>query len=482
MNAPSQLTTDKPWFLPYQERWIHDQSPLKIMEKSRQIGITYADAYDSVLKVTKLKPVRNVWVSSRDDLTARQYLQVCKQWARILHIGAQELGERIVDSDKDLTAYVLKFANGKCIFSLSSNPDALVGKTGHIKLDEFAVHKNQRELFRIAKPCTTWGGQLAIISTHRGHATVFNEILRDIKERGNPMRWSHHRVTLEDAVAQGLAEKIQKVGRGVPAEPSSSSSSTPPFVVPPSGGPASVFSHSSNHPSIQSSLREQFISRLRSECIDEEQWLQEYCCVATDDSAAFITHEMISACEHSDCLKAFEYLEGCANHLYVGVDVARKKHLCVIDVGERIGDVIWSRHRIELRDRPFSEIREELYRVLSLPKVMRCCIDQTGLGMQLAEEAKERFGWKVEAVNFSLPVKEELAFHLRNCFEDRLLRIDPSPALRADLRGIRKETTVSGNIRFVAESEESHCDRFWAMALRQHAANYKQVMGFAFLD
>ena len=30
------------------------------------------------------------------------------------------------------------------------------------------------------KPCTTWGGQLSIISTHRGVNTVFNEILNSI--------------------------------------------------------------------------------------------------------------------------------------------------------------------------------------------------------------------------------------------------------------------------------------------------------------
>src|SRR5204862_7567475 len=122
----------------------------------------------------------------------------------------------------------------------------------------------------------------------------------------------------------------------------------------------------------------------------------------------------------------------------------------------------------------FSEIKEELYRILALPKVQRCCIDATGLGMQLAEEAKQQFGWKVEPITFTAPAKEELAFELRHCFEDRLLRIDPNSALRSDLRGIKKETTISGNIRFVGESEDSHCDRFWAKALRQHAAKHRR--------
>ena len=38
------------YFLPYQRAWIEDKSPLKIIGKSRQIGISHADAYDSVVK------------------------------------------------------------------------------------------------------------------------------------------------------------------------------------------------------------------------------------------------------------------------------------------------------------------------------------------------------------------------------------------------------------------------------------------------
>jgi hypothetical protein len=36
--------------------------------------------------------------------------------------------------------------------------------------------------------------------------------------------------------------------------------------------------------------------------------------------------------------------------------------------------------------------------------------------------------------------------------------------------GIRKEVTSAGNIRFVGDTDDSHCDRFWAKALRQQAA------------
>src|SRR5688500_11237447 len=126
-------------FLPYQSAWINDRSRLKIIEKSRQIGISYVDAFDSVKKAAPVDGGNHVWVSSRDECTARLYLEHAKHWARTMHVAAEDLGEVVIDSEKDIKAQVLRFASGWCIHCVSSNPDALVGKTGHVKLDEFAV-------------------------------------------------------------------------------------------------------------------------------------------------------------------------------------------------------------------------------------------------------------------------------------------------------------------------------------------------------
>jgi phage FluMu gp28-like protein len=158
------------------------------------------------------------------------------------------------------------------------------------------------------------------------------------------------------------------------------------------------------------------------------------------------------------------------------VDVGRKKDLTVIDVEEKVGDVLWERMRIELEKMTFAEQEYEINRILALNQVKRVCMDSTGLGMQLAERAKDQYGWKVEPVTFTGPVKEDLAYPLRAAHEDRTIRYARDAKLRADLRGIRKETTASGNIRFVGESEDSHCDRFWAKALAVHAAKAPAVV------
>jgi phage FluMu gp28-like protein len=421
------------YFMPYQADWIRDESHLKIVEKSRQIGLSYADSYDSVRKAAQ-KNGKDVWVMSRDEVQAKQYILYCKRWANVLKYAAEDMGEQVFQdaNGKPVKVQVLNFASGANIYALSSNPDAIVGKTGHVKLDEFALHKDQRTLFAVAKPVIQWGGTLSIISTHRGIATQFNQLIVDIKERGNPMGWSLHTIPIQRAVEDGIVEKI-------------------------------------NAATGKDESREAWLKRQRAECIDEEQWLQEYCCIPADESSAFITYDMIQSCEDDTAKKDFDYLKKCTNPVYLGFDVARTTDLSVIDVEEKVGDVFWERSRIELRKKSFAEQEEELYRLLRLPAVRRCCIDSTGLGMQLAERAIARFGYKVEAVRFSGPVKEELAFPLRAAHEDRTLRYNKDEKLRADLRGIKKETTASNNIRFVGESADSHCDRFWAKALALHA-------------
>ena len=70
-------------------------------------------------------------------------------------------------------------------------------------------------------------------------------------------------------------------------------------------------------------------------------------------------------------------------------------------------------------------------------------------------------------------MKEHLAYQLRGDFQDRRLRICRDERLRDDLCGVTKEVTECGNIRFAGESSDSHCDRFWAKALRQQAARYR---------
>lgn len=431
------------FMLPYQSRWILDMALQKLMEKSRRIGISYGSAYEDVRYHSQEQNRLQTWVSSRDELTARQYVRDCVGFAKPLNMAALEFGETILTDDKGQahTAHVIPFANGSVLHSLSSNPDAFAGRGGRVKLDEFALRKDPGLVYAIAGPTIDWGGRLAIISTHRGSANYFNTLIREIKEKGNPKRFSHHRVTLQDALDQGFLWKLQTK---LPAD-----------------DPRLDFDEAD------------YFTYQRSRARDEETFLQEYMCVPADDAGAFLEYALIDGACYKEGEKwefTIEQARACGNPIYCGIDIGRHHDLTSLLVVEKVGGVFLVRKRMDLQRMMFSTQESVLYPWIELAK--RTCIDATGLGMQFAERAAQRFGkYRVEGISFTAGMKEELAYPVRSAFEDAAIKIpfgdDP---FISDLRKIRKEVSAAGNIRFVADSDDDgHADRFWALALALHA-------------
>ena len=379
-------------------------------------------------------------MSSRDDIQARLFIEDCKLWAGIMNLAAKDLGEVVIDAKDKLTAYVLQFASGRRIHSMSSNPDAQAGKRGSRVLDEFALHKDQRKLWAIAYPGITWGGSMEVISTHRGSHSFFNSLIREAREKGNPKRISLHRVTLQDALDQGFLYKLQQA---LPADAEQ-----------------------------QDMDEAEYFDYIKNGCADQESFDQEYGCLPADDNAKFLEYELITACEYSGGTDWERGLQGpFTGRLYCGVDIGRKKDLTVLWVVEQLGDVFYTRH-VETMEK----MRKSAQEAILWPWFEICdriCIDSTGLGIGWADDAQDKFGeYRVEAVTFTGQVKEALAYPLRGAMEDRTLRIPDDPLIRSDLRKVQKTVTAAGNIRFVAESTpDGHADRFWALALALHAGS-----------
>lgn len=429
-------------FLPYQSRWVLDNSRLKLMEKGRQIGISWSTAYTTVSRTALITARHDQWVSSRDDIQARLFLEDCKLWAGIANLVAEDLGEVILDKKEKHTALVLRMANGMRINSMSSNPDAQAGKVGGRVLDEFALHPDPRKLWSIAYPGITWGGQMEVISTHRGSHNFFNQLVREIKENGNPKRISHHRVTLEDALNDGFLYKLQQA---LPADAEQ-----------------------------QDMTEADYFDFVKAGCADEESFLQEYMCQPADDDTAFLEYDLIASAEYPTATD-WERIEG--GELYAGLDIGRKKDLTVLWILEKLGDVFYTRAVITLKNMRKSEQEKVIW-----PWIERCVRtagDYTGLGIGWGDDAQDQFGvYKYETVTFTPAVKEALAYPVRGKMEDKRLRIPYQPEIRADLRSVTKQVTAAGNIRFTAErTADGHADRFWALGLALHAADTSSAGG-----
>lgn len=424
------------YFLPYQVRWLHDGARRKLWEKSRRIGATYAQSYEDVRDCIT-KPGLAVWFSSADESAAREYILYCEQWARLYKETGEllSLGEEILDEKNGIKALVLRLKNGSRLHGLSSNPKAFRSKGGKTVLDEFDWHEDQQAMYAAAKPCVTWGYDLRILSTYRSATGLYAQFVRDAKKarvEGRPPTFSLHSASIFDAVAQGLLDRIT----GRPTTPEE---------------------------------RAAWLEEEHEACGSEDIWLQEYCCIPSDENEAFLTWELIRPCEDDRAGKPEHAGKG---DLYVGNDVARRRDLAVIWVVEAVGDVLWTREVVRMKNASFAVQDEELDRIADRYNPRRICMDQTGMGEKPVEDAKRRYGkYRVEGVLFSPASKQELAFGLRRKFEDRQVRIPIDGDIRRAHHAIKKTTTAAGNVRLDAgRADAGHADEFWAHALAVHAA------------
>lgn len=182
-----------------------------------------------------------------------------------------------------------------------------------------------------------------------------------------------------------------------------------------------------------------------------------------------MSYELITSCEDARAGDPDGYQGG---PCYVGVDIGLRNDLWVCQVLEEVGDVLWDRERIELKRQKFADHDAALDEVMRRYRVARVCKDQTGMGEKPVEDAKSRYGEsRVEGVLFTPGNKLILATAGKERFEDRTVRIrEGDVKFRSDLHKLRKVASATGAPRFVAERDDDHADRTWALFLAINAA------------
>lgn len=209
-------------FLPYIQKWIMDDSRMRLAEKSVRIGWTYGDAFKNVRK--RLHHAnRDYLFATKDQPSAVEYMQQCLKFAdiykltkSIINHGEQDMKVPRLDPDGKDTGFTdevrfcfIKFDNGSRIIAFSSNPNAMLVYGGDVGLDEFAAHSQQDRLWETAQGRITMGYDIGVWSAHKGTDTLFYEFAQEA--RSGTGGWSYYRVTMEDAIDLGYLDLIYKL-------------------------------------------------------------------------------------------------------------------------------------------------------------------------------------------------------------------------------------------------------------------------------
>ncbi|VVA47002.1 hypothetical protein SERVES_00705 [Serratia ficaria] len=429
--------------LGYQRRWIADESPLKIAEKSRRTGITWAEAADAALTASKTKSAggtNHFYVGSNKEM-AREFIDAAAMWAKAYDLAAEDVCEEVlVDDDKDILTFVIYFASGFKVQALSSNPSNLRGMQGNVTIDEAAFHERLAEVLKAALALTMWGAKVRLISTHNGTENLFNELIQD--SRAGKKRYSVHTITLDDACHDGLYKRICQVKRrewSLAAE-------------------------------------DQWKTDLLRDTATQDDALEEYYCVPKNGGGTYLPRsireraargtgpvlrftgsaefnampETLRALEMQDWLETtvLPVLNSLPKHLRhaLGEDFARNGDLTVfapITVNDDTTREV--PFLVELANVPFKQQEQALYFICDrLPRRDGIKLDARGNGQYLAEQAAYRYGNEVEQVMLSVPHYRENMPRFKSAFEDDEIVLPKHEDVINDLGAIQMLRGVPG--------------------------------------
>jgi len=424
-------TTPVVQFHPYQKKWLHDASRFKIGMFARQTGKTFTSCGEIVDDCIQheIEAQRTHWVFlSRGERQAKEAMEEGVKpftkafWAAykaLLQGHGPEFFEDVFiggDGTRYKTREVI-FPGGSRITALPANPDTARGFSGNVFLDEFAFHLDSRKIWGAVFPVISKGYKIRVMSTPNGKGNKFYDLMT-----GKDTYWSRHIVDIYAAVKQGLPRDIQALRQGLG---------------------------------------------------DDDLWAQEYELKWLDEASAWLPYDLISTVEDVDAGKPELYTGG---PCYIGNDIAIRGHLWIAWVLEEVGDVLWTREIRVLRRATFAEQDAVMDELWGKYRVVRACMDQTGMGEKPVEDAKGRYGdSRVEGVLFNAGNKQILATLGKEVFENRTIRIPAGdPALKSDLHKLKKVVGPTGTPRFVAESGSGgHADRAWALFLAVNGASTK---------
>lgn len=459
-----------PVLLPYQQAWVADDSQLKVSEKSRRTGLTWAEASDNVLNAAAAKNAggMNVYYIGYNQDMAIEYVEACALWARVFNRAATAVEEGLWEDDSDdkhIKTFTIKFPDsGHRIVALSSRPANLRGKQGVVVIDEAAFHDQLGELLKAALALLIWGGRVRVISTHNGDQNPFNQLINDI--RSGRRKGSVQRISFKEAVGQGLYRRVcLRLGKEwTQAAENAWVSEVYDFYGDAAAEELDAVPAEGSGNWLPRALIEARTAKgipvLRLKKDDEfKQW-----------HAAAREAEIRDWCEE----KLKPLLLKLPDNLWIafGEDFGRSVDLTVIAplvIGQDL--VRRTPFVVELANVPFEQQRQILHYILDrVPRLQAGALDATGNGAYLAEVTAQAYGsHRIEEIKLSETWYRENMPPLKAAFEDGTLELPADSFIVDDLRAVQ---VINGVARVPTNSRKDgrHGDAAIALALAYYAS------------
>lgn len=422
---------------------LNDDSTFRIEVKSRQIAWSWTSAAEAVADGI-LNGVGSVFVSIN--------LDEAKEKIRYAHMIIEGLPKSMRPTLLTDNRTELEFDNGARLISLPAT--APRGKAQmNVYLDEFAHVRDDTIIYTAALPMITKGNRrLRVASSPMGASGRFWEV---------------------------ATQSLRKY-------PGYTRKKTPWWEVIAFCRDASGAYRQA--PPMTTAARVERYGNERIKAIHdnmpEEDFSQEYETAFVDETTAWITWDEIKAvtdnglicflpkCRNSQIDQARQAIDDLAEagleFVYVGgVDIGRTRDTTELSLcGLTTLNSLPLRAMITLDNCDFDSQMAVLRYALWRLNIARMLVDDTGLGMQLAETLEKEFPGIVSGLTFTNASKLLMATNSKMLIQQKRTPLPAVQDIAYQFHSIKRRVTPSKNISFDVEaSEKHHADKYWSWAL-----------------
>jgi len=187
----------------YQKDILRDDSDYRIINKSRQVGISTTIALEA-LTYALGKHDCTVLMVSVAERQSKELLDKVKR-------AYDSLPKTIQVPLETETKKKVVFRNGSRIISLPNNPRTVRGyRADRVYLDEFANFEKSNKIWEAIMPSVSRGGKVTICSTPLGKLGKFYELWADAED------FSKHEIPWE--MCPDIEDQIERIKSGMPDE------------------------------------------------------------------------------------------------------------------------------------------------------------------------------------------------------------------------------------------------------------------------
>lgn len=431
----------------HQSEFLKIQKSIIAVPKGRRTGMTFAKALDSTLIAASRRSAGgdNVFYIGDTKEKGLEFIGYCAKFARVIAEaqgqGVSSIEEFLFEdqdergNSKNITAYRIRFSSGFQVTALSSRPANIRGLQGIVVIDEAAFHQDVQGVLDAATALLIWGGKIVVISSQNGKSNPFNQFCKDIEEGRYGDDAAVYTVKFDDAVANGLYERVCMMKREEPT---------------PEGKLKWYSKIRNSYGPRKAAMREELdaIPRDGTGVAIPGVWIERAMpevrpilrLVLDDDFASKPEEERIAWCEDwiDRNLKPLrEYLDNKLDHVF-GMDFARHRHFSVIMPAAITSSL--SRKvpfLIEMAKVPTRQQEQILWALIDmLPRFSGGAMDATGPGQTIAEYTGDKYGEAIHQVNLSRAWYGAWMPKFVGAFEDGTIELPRDASMESDIRAI----------------------------------------------